>query len=121
MGKLLWIGLGFIVVAGLTRSIYTKRQARLTVDVASVGKDIREHLPIGSPRSAVEAYLDQKGFPHSYTDELKGFPEYQNTEAAMVKETSNSWLVRGDLQILFKFDGQERLIDYKFKEILTGP
>lgn len=122
MRKSLWIGLGFVVVAGLVaRSIYTKRQARVTVDIASVGKDIGEHLPIGTPRSDVEAYLEQKGVPHSYTDEWKGSSEYDHTEAAMFRETSKSWLVRGDIHILFKFDNRDRLVDYKIQEIFTGP
>jgi hypothetical protein len=39
----------------------------------------------------------------------------------MIRGTSRSWLIRGDSQILFKFDNQDRLIDYKVQEIFTGP
>lgn len=122
MRKFVWIALAFLVLAGLAgRLIYTKQRARATTNAAAVEKDIREHLPLGTSRSEVEAYLDQKGLGHSYIDESTEFPDYRHTEMAMVRETSRTWLVRGDLQILFKFDSQERLIDFKFQEIFTGP
>ncbi len=117
-----WLSIILIILTGLAVGmIYKIRHPKATTDIAQFEKDIRERLPIGTPRTEVEAYLDQRAVPHSYTAESKEFPEYQHTEAAMIRGTSRTWLVRGDTQILFKFDNQDRLIDYKMQEINTGP
>jgi hypothetical protein len=122
MRRTLWLAIILIVLTGLAVGmIYRIRQPKGTADIARVAKDIRERLPIGTSRTEVEAFLDQKAMPHSYTGESKQFPEYEHTEAAMIRGTSRSWLIRGDTQILFKFDNQDRLIDYKVQEIFTGP
>jgi hypothetical protein len=122
MRKTLWLAIILIVLTGLAVGmIYKIRQPKATADIAQVERDIREHLPIGTSRTEVEAYLDQKRLPHWYTAESKQFPEYQHTETAMIGGTSRTWLVRGDTQILFKFNNQDRLIDYKVREIFTGP
>lgn len=117
-----WLTVILIILTGLAVGmIYKIWQLKAKTDIAQVEKDIREHLPAGTSRTEVEAYLDLKGVPHSYTAESKEFPEYQHTEAAMIRGTSRTWLVRGDTQILFKFDSQDRLIDYKMQEIFAGP
>jgi hypothetical protein len=122
MRRSLWLAIILIVLTGLAVGmIYKIRRPKATTDIAQVERDIREHLPIGTSRTEVEAYLDQKRLPHWYTAESKQFPEYEHTEAAMIRGTSRSWLVRGDTQILFKFDNQDRLIEYKVQEIFTGP
>jgi len=122
MRRSLWLAIILIVLTGLAVGmIYKIRRPKATTDIAQVERDIREHLPIGTSRTEVEAFLDQKAMPHSYTAESKQFPEYEHTEAAMIRGTSRSWLVRGDTQILFKFDNQDRLIEYKVQEIFTGP
>jgi hypothetical protein len=122
MRKLRWIGIALLVGAGIAGiRVYTERRARATVDMASVEEDIRQHISIGTSRRDVEAYLDQKGVPHSYTDESKEFPEYRHTEGAMIPETTRSPLVKADIQILFRFDNRDALVDYKLQEIFTGP
>ena len=122
MRRTLLLAVSLIILTGLAVGmIYKIRQPKATADIAVVERDIREHLPIGTSRTEVEAYLDQKRLPHWYTAESKQFPEYQHTETAMIGGTSRTWLVRGDTQILFKFDNQDRLIDYKVREIFTGP
>lgn len=122
MRRTLWLTVILIILTGLAVGmIYKIRQPKATTNIAQIEKDIREHLPVGTSKTEVEAYLDQRGVPHSYTAESKGNPEYQHTEAALIRGTSRTWLVRGDTQILFKFDSQDRLIDYKVQEIFTGP
>jgi hypothetical protein len=122
MRRNLWLAVILIILTALAAgTIHKIRQPKATTDFAQVERDIREHLPVGTSRTEVEAYLDQKEVPHSYTRESKEFPEYQHIEAAMIRGTSRTWLVRGDTQILFKFDNQDRLIDYKVQEIFTGP
>jgi hypothetical protein len=122
MRRTLLLAVSLIILTGLAVGmIYKILRPKATADIARVEKDIREHLPVGTSRTEVEAYLDQKRLPHWYTGESKQLPEYQHTETAMIGGTSRTWLVRGDTQILFKFDNQDRLIDYKVQEIFTGP
>ena len=122
MRKAPWLAIILIVLTGLAVGmIYKIRRPKATTDIAQVEKDIRERLSVGTSRTEVEAFLDQKAMPHSYTGESKQFPKYEHTEAAMIRGTSRTWLVRGNTQIRFKFDNQDRLIDYKVREINTGP
>jgi hypothetical protein len=109
--KSLWIGFALVLVVGMIE--WTGR-VEVTTDVTRVEADIRERLPMGSSRADVASYLDQRGIPHSYVAESK-------TEMAMVREASRSWLVRGDIQILFKFDDHGKLISHSVKDVFTGP
>jgi hypothetical protein len=122
MRKVYWTAPALVVLTGLIIGmIYRTRRAKTTVDVTSVEKDIRDHISLGSSKGEVESYLDQRGIQHSYIDQSKGAPEYERTETAMIRGASHEGLVRRDIQILFKFDDQGRLIHYTVKEILTGP
>jgi len=62
----------------------------------------------------------QQSIPHSYMREspVKG-NEY--TEQALIRDSSHSLFIRGDIQLLFKFDDNDRLTKYSVKEIFTGP
>src|ERR1700731_912243 len=105
MRKFLWIAIVLIVIVGLAvGGIHRARRGRVTSDVVALDADLREHLPAGSSRAEVASFLDQRGIPHSYVDESKGAPEYSRTEMAMIRGATQSWLIRGDIQILFKFD-----------------
>jgi hypothetical protein len=120
--KSLWVVFVLVLtIAVVARFIQRTRRVIVTTDVAKVEADIREHLPTGSSRADVESYLDQRGISHSYVDELKEVPEFSHTETAMIREASRTWLSRGDIQILFKFDDQRKLIKHSVKEIFTGP
>jgi hypothetical protein len=120
--KALWLVFALVLIIGVVAGLIQRtRRVIVTTDVARVEADIREHLPMGSSRADVESYLDQRGISHSYVAELKEAPELNHTETAMIRESSRTWLVRGDIQILFKFDGHGKLIKHSAKEILTGP
>jgi hypothetical protein len=122
MRKSLLITLAIVVLAiWVAGMIYNARRVRVTVDVASVEKDISDHLPTGASRADVESYLDKRGIQHSYIAQSIGAPEYDRTESAMIRGASGTSLVRGDIQILFKFDDQDKLIHYSTREIFTGP
>jgi hypothetical protein len=122
MRRVLWLALALMVLAGLVVGmIYRTRRAEATVDVAKVEKDVRAHLPVGTSRGEVASYLDQRGIQHSYIEESKLASEYNRTEMAMIRGVSRTWLVRGDIQILFRFDDHGRLINYSTREIFTGP
>jgi hypothetical protein len=101
--------------------IYRARGAKAAIDVANVEKDIRDHISVGTSRAEVESYLDQRGIQHSFVEQSKGAPEFSRTEMAMIRGASRTRLVRGDTQILFKFDERDRLAHYTVQEIFTGP
>jgi hypothetical protein len=120
--KYLWIGFALALLVGLAAGmIHRAQRAQVTTDVAKVEADVREHLPVGSSRAEVASFLDQRGIPHSYVDESKGAPEYSRTEMAIIRGASESWLIRGDIQILFKFDEHGKLLKHSVREIFTGP
>jgi hypothetical protein len=122
MRKLSWVALVLVFLAGLTAGvIYKTRRDNATPDVASVEKDIGDHLPLGTLRAKVELYLEQRGIQHSYVDRSNGAPGYNRTEMAMIRGASRAGLVRKDVQILFKFDDQDRLVHYSVQQIFTGP
>jgi hypothetical protein len=119
--KAIWIPFALTLMLGLAAGMIQRtRRVKVTTNVARVEADIREHVPVGSSRADVASYLDQRGIQHSYIDQSKGEPEY-STEMAMVPGASRSLLIRGDIQILFKFDNQARLTHYSVHEIFTGP
>jgi hypothetical protein len=83
--------------------------------IADTEKDLREHLPVGSSRSDVAAYLDQRGIQHSHIAS-------NQTEIAMIRDVTKGGLVRTDIQIVFKFDGTDtKLVSYSVHEVFTGP
>jgi hypothetical protein len=124
--KSLWVAFALILAVGAVVGVILQtrqwtRRIEITTDVATVEADIRKHLPIGSSRADVESYLDLHGISHSYVDEPNGAPEFSRTEMAMIRGASRTWLVRGDIQISFRFDNHGQLISHSVKEIMTGP
>jgi hypothetical protein len=122
MRKLLWLTLAMVVSAALVAGTISRtRRGKVIIDVAKVEKDLHEHLNVGASRAEVESYLDQRGIQHSYIAQSMARPEDSRTELAMIRESSRSWLVRGDIHIVFKFDDREKLTHYSVTEIYTGP
>ena len=91
-----------------------------TLTVEDVRKKLDQSLPVGSSRAAVESYLDSQSMAHSYLDDPK-FPSERGVELALIRGTSQSLFVRGDIQIRFRFDQSGRLLDYSVQELFTGP
>ena len=91
-----------------------------TLTVVGVRKKLEQALPVGSSRTRVETYLDSQSIPHSYIDDSKS-PNERRVELALIRSTSQSLLVRGDIQIRFRFDESGRLADYSVQEVFTGP
>lgn len=116
-----------IVTAIIIATILVARRSKEAhmkpgIDVVSVEKDIRDHLPIGSSRSDVSAFLDQRKIPHSYVGELKEIPENGHTEQAIIRDVLRNGMLKSDIQILFKFDNTDsKLVSYSVREIVTGP
>ncbi len=113
-----------LVIAGalLAASCSREHGPKAKTAIASVDRDIREHLPTGSSRSDVETFLDQRHIEHSYVGELKEIPENGHTEQAIIRDVSANGILKSDIQILFKFDSTDsKLVNYTVREIFTGP
>ena len=93
-------------------------QQRLAVE--EVRKQLERVTPVGSSRTAVESYFDSQSIQHSYTDDSK-FSNERRVELALIRSTSRSQLVRGDIQVRFQFDEFGRLLNYSVREVFTGP
>jgi hypothetical protein len=122
--KALWILTAALISAVVSSVVWSqvifhsKPTRRVTVE--DVLKQLQTNTPVGTSRSTVESYLDSQSMSHSYIDDPK-FPKERRVELAMVRDTSRSWLVRGDIVIRFRFDQSDRLLEYSAREILTGP
>jgi hypothetical protein len=95
---------------------------KLPTDVAAVEQDVNKHLPIGSSRAQVAAYLDERGIVHSYFGEVTAAPQDNHTEIGLIKGATSAGLVRKDIQVRFKFDSEDsRLVSYTVMALYTGP
>ena len=81
---------------------------------------MQQRLLSASSRSAVENYLDSQSITHSYIEDSK-FANERRVELALIRGTSKSELVRGDIQIRFQFDESGRLLNYSVRDLFTGP
>jgi len=118
--RLVWIPV--VVVAASVASLLSWRfvgRSRAT-PLEAVRKQLEQATPVGSSRSAVDTYLDSQSIPHSYIRDSKS-PSEGGVELALIRGTSKSLLVRGDIQIRFRFDESERLVSYSVQEGFTGP
>jgi hypothetical protein len=109
-----------VLLVGVFGLNYYFSRTQVTLTVAEVEAELRSGISAGDSRSRVESFLDQKGIAHAYIEKSK-WPEETRTEFALIRNTSRSALIRGDIQVRFKFDEKDRLETYTVKEILTGP
>lgn len=125
MRYLLWLGIAAVALCIILVFVRYRAQRKITIltNIPTVEKDIRSHLPIGTPRATVEEYLTRHAIEHSYIEisKVNPDPELNHTEIALIRGASRTWLVRSDIQIRFKFDNQNRLTHYSLEEINTGP
>lgn len=98
----------------------SKRSTGPATNIQSAEKRILDDLPIGTPRTRVEAYLTERGIDHSYVRTSTVNPK-SGQEVALIRGVSKTWLVRTDIQVLFNFDSQDKLTHCSFKQIYTGP
>lgn len=102
-----------IALACLARVVYQQNKPWGRVRPAKVERDLQHHVPIGSTRAEVAAYLDGRGIPHSAT--------VGNGEQAMIRDTALGSTVRTNIEMIFSFDERQRLTSYSVREIYTGP
>ncbi len=91
--------------------------------VEKVRRDIESNLSVGAPRIAVEKFLERMGIDHSFVE--KGNPlsgeHGQRLEYALISATRVGDLGKRQIQVIFRFDPQDRLLDFTVEEVLTGP
>jgi hypothetical protein len=109
-----------IALAALVGVAYERTRPWGRIAPARIETDIRNHLPIGSSRAEIAAYLDKKGIEHSYISE-NNYARNSNCEVAIIRNTAFNSPVRTDIQIHFNFNRDLRLASYSVKEIYTGP
>ena len=80
-----------------------------------VERVLAEKLPNGSSPERVSALLDSLGLEHS------GYDVQRRDIAAVIKNTSRSFVVDGSIHAEFVFDEDRKLVDRKVREVLTGP
>jgi hypothetical protein len=109
-----------VVSLGIWRLVQPHRTATQPPTTQDVTKQLERATPVGSSRKAVEIYLDSQLIPHSYIDDSNS-PKERRIELALIRDTSKSSFVRGDIQIRFRFDESDRLLDYSVQQVFTGP
>ncbi len=114
-------GVAIIIFLGALAGVIRQRtMQRVRNFPAEVEKDIRDHLPIGSSRAEVTAYLDDQRISHSYVSESAEL-EHSNYELATIRVAAYRWPVRTEIQIYFNFDDKQKLVSYSVQEVSTGP
>ena len=116
------VGIVVLLLCAISVWLILSRQNRASprLTVKQVQQQIDGSIPVGSTRAAVESYLDSRSIPHSYVA-ASGQADERNVELALISDTSQSLLVRGDIQVRFHFDDSGRLTDYHVQEVFTGP
>jgi hypothetical protein len=96
------------------RNIWTR------ITVAQVDSRITRDLPVGTSRAEVASYLHRNKINHSYYGEIAG-TKYYNSEIALIPRTASSGLVTTDVQIIFTFDQNMKLVSHQVHEVYKGP
>jgi hypothetical protein len=104
---------------------------------ASVERDIRAHLSVGSSRTEVLSYLDKRKIPYHWLKRGEGYvitssltdpdtglpiPDTPTIAAIVPHSEADVFVTMSGIQIDFKFDATgSKLVDFKVQELLTGP
>lgn len=81
---------------------------------------VRRELPLGVSISQVKIWLDARRIEHSeygpyHADGAEG------EIISIIHDTHRTFLVSSDIQVVFTFDKQRRLMDHSVHQVLTGP
>jgi hypothetical protein len=85
----------------------------------ALAQEIAHAIPLQSTSAQVLSYLDGRKIVHSpyERDAMKG-----NSISAIVRYDPSEWaVVHTDYSIVYRFDGNDRLIVSEIHEIYTGP
>lgn len=93
----------------------SKQEKMTNLNKTEIKNKILNDIIIGSKPEEVISYLTMQNFEHS--DYLKD----NKVIYAMIREAGKIGLfVDSDIQIIFKFSNENKLVDIQIKEILTG-
>lgn len=81
--------------------------------VAKVHQLIGSELPTGTPKNRVVQFLENRGL--NYSDDRE-----EREIVTLIRDTARDFFVVTDIQIIFEFDEQNRLQNYRVKEVYTG-
>lgn len=121
--------LGVVLVGG--GCVLSRSTTKTTV--AQTEKQLDRDIPTGSTRADVEAWLKGKGIESSYTEgpdahyssiineEVPDTSAYKGVTAAIIRDTDQSFLVTGSIQIYFLYGPDGRLAKRIVRWIGTGP
>jgi hypothetical protein len=108
-------------VAMVTLLIATCAQANdlgpKKMTAAQIEATVKRQLPVGSSRDHVVSFLDKQGIEHS--GHSVGAPS-EVIYAIFRNVQGNTLTTSKSVQVIFHFTNQ-RLSDYSFKELFTGP
>lgn len=86
---------------------------------------IATEVPLGSSTTAVKAFLDAHGWRHSdlvetlVISDFDSYPGNKRVIAASLKGLRVGSVLSEGIFVNFLFDRNERLIDYKVREVFT--
>jgi hypothetical protein len=89
-------------------------------------KDIKKNLPLGSTASQVIEFLDARGIRHSKLEVVKFLSDYPDEEdlrliRGAIPKVRQGLLIEWGIYVSFRFDEEERLVDWRFNKVGTGP
>lgn len=91
-----------------------------TPTIDQIESQIKKEIPIGSSKTQVIAFLESHSYEHSayYKPEL--YYEKNKTINASTPRKSYGILTEGKIYMTLMFDQNDKLVNYKVEEILTG-
>ncbi len=99
---------------------HSASQQRLTVE-EGIRKQVEKMTSMSvavDQQSRVISILNR--YSTTYIEDSKS-PNERRVELALIRGTSKSQLVRGDIEIRFQFDEFGRLLNYSIREVFIGP
>jgi hypothetical protein len=123
----------FLLVTALTAGFFialiTTRSNQTDITLQSVDELIKREIPIGASKKKVDEFLESRKIRYSgYNvgpDPLFGLPEDQRERkryvTARIPQKPDPSASEYDIRIVFYFDEDYRLIDYKLQQLDNVP
>ena len=104
------------------------RSVKETNNISAVESDIQAHLPVGSSKADVLAYLDQRRITHEQVRTTQVLPNGTvlvhdtHTEGALIRAVRTEGMVETSIRIDFNFDNTDsKLVSHSVQEVYKGP
>ena len=111
--KTLLIASGFAVrvaVGALRLRELSRKKVNVTDE--QLKEMLNREVPERTSKASVRKFLHRKGWPHA---------DDGSNIRTMIRDAAHSLLVRTDIQIVFLFAPQGKLISYEIKDYFSGP